>query len=367
MNENDDIEVIKLDKSSDNKDIEVAAKELEDMDIEKLLEESYRLVANKDSDNKNEVKEEKNDDKNLLNDKNDTNKIVNNDAPGSKGGSKKSSKSRKKKLYKTLYIIAMTILISIFVGCSIYLIVYFWQAKKIDKKVDELKEMIVEEDDTEFEVVEEETIVKDDGEKIEFVYVNGTKVQKKYAKIFRENNDFIGWLTIAGTEIDYPVMQTMDDEEYYLHRDFDKNYNGNGTLFVDTSADVSRPSDNMIIYGHNMKNGKMFHDILKYEDEDFYKEHKYIQFDTIYGDGKYEVIAAFRTEIYDENYAGFKYYTFFDAGLSEEFDSYVSECRQRTPYNIFESAVYGDKLITLSTCAYHADEGRFVVVAKKIE
>ena len=89
-----------------------------------------------------------------------------------------------------------------------------------------------------------------------------------------------------------------------------KKSNGNGTLFVDADDDVSIPDDNLIIYGHNMKNGNMFHDILKYEDEDYYKGHKYIQFDTIYGDGKYEVIAAFRTEIYDKNYTGFKYYSF---------------------------------------------------------
>ncbi len=278
-----------------------------------------------------------------------------------------SKRKKKKKLYKILYIIAMTVLISIFVGCSVYLIVYFWQAKKIDKQVDELKQMIIEEDSSEYEVIEEETIVSDSGVKTEFVYVNGTKVQKKFAGIYEKNNDFVGWLKISDTEIDYPVMQTLDDEEYYLHRDFDKNYNGNGTLFIDTDANVNIPSDNLLIYGHNMKNGKMFHDILKYEDEEFYNSHKYIEFDTINGDGKYEVIAAFRTEIYDKNYTGFKYYTFFDASTSVEFDEYVNECKQRTPYTIDATAAYGDKLITLSTCAYHSDEGRFVVVAKKVE
>ncbi len=284
-----------------------------------------------------------------------------------KVSNKKSAKAKKKKLYKTFYVIAMVILVTIFVSCATYLIVYFWQAKKIDKKVDELKDMIVEEDDTEFEVAEEETIVDDNGNKTEFTYVNGIKVQKKFAKIFRDNNDFIGWIKISGTQIDYPVMQTKEDEEYYLHRDFDKKYNGNGTLFLDADDDASIPDDNLIIYGHNMKNGKMFHDILKYEDEEFYNEHKYIQFDTIYGDGKYEVIAAFRTEIYDKNYTGFKYYSFISAGTEEEFDTFVSECQQRTPYTISETAKFGDKLITLSTCAYHAEEGRYVVVAKKVE
>lgn len=361
MNYNDEKKNVNSDELSDNEKINEASSKIDDID--ELLEESYRLLGNNNSDKKNTDKE--NDEKKDF-EKNEE-AIKESGKESSKAVTKKSSKSKKKKLYKTLYILAMTILISIFVGCSIYLIVYFWQAKKIDKKVDELKEMIVDADDSDYEVAEEETIVDDSGKKIEFVYVNGTKVQKKFAKIFGDNNDFIGWLTISGTEIDYPVMQTMDDEEYYLHRDFDKNYNGNGTLFVDTAADVSRPSDNMIIYGHNMKNGKMFHDILKYEDEEFYKSHKYIQFDTIYGDGKYEVIAAFRTEIYEKDYTGFKYYTFFDATVPEDFTQFVVECQERTPYSIPVSASFGDKLITLSTCAYHADEGRFVVVAKKIE
>lgn len=274
---------------------------------------------------------------------------------------------KKKKLYKILYVVAMTILISIFVGCSVYLIVYFWQAKKIDKQVDQLKEMIVEDDDTSYAASETDTKIDDNGNKIEYVYVDGVKVQKKFVEIYKENSDFVAWIKIDGTEIDYPVMQTMDDEEYYLHRDFDKNYNGNGTLFADTMSDVFKPSDNIIIYGHNMKNGKMFHDIIDYEDEEFYKSHKYIQFDTISENGKYEVIAAFRTEIYDEDYNGFKYYNFFDAQSEEEFTRFVTECQQRTPYTISTSASYGDKLITLSTCAYHADEGRYVVVAKKIE
>ncbi|MBQ9278716.1 MAG: class B sortase [Lachnospiraceae bacterium] len=365
MNENDENKKIDSDEFSDNdKNIINASTNIDDID--EVLEEAYRLLGKKgpgkdESDKEGSDKEESNKKDNLyISDKKEEKKPYISET-------KKKSKSKKKKLYKTLYILAMTLLISIFVGCSIYLIVYFWQAKKIDKKVDELKEMIVAEDDTEFQVEEDETIVDNSGKKTEYVYVDGVKVQKKFAKIYRENNDFIGWLTLSGTEIDYPVMQTMDDEEYYLHRDFDKNYNGNGTLFVDTASDVSRPSDNMIIYGHNMKNGKMFHDLLKYDDEEFYNSHKYIQFDTIYGDGKYEVIAAFRTEIYNKDYTGFKYYTFFDAQTPEDFSQFVKECQERTPYNISTSASFGDKLITLSTCAYHADEGRFVVVAKKIE
>ena len=121
----------------------------------------------------------------------DNKKNENNDQSVSKNKTH-NVKSKKKKLYKTLYAIAMIALISVFIGCATYLIVYFWQAKKIDKQVDQLKDMIVEEDDTEFEIAEEETIVDDNGKKIEYTFVDGVKVQRKFAKIFRDNNDFIG-------------------------------------------------------------------------------------------------------------------------------------------------------------------------------
>lgn len=342
---------------------------MEDKENNKIIDDKVEKIPEikiENADKKDElIPEIKNDVADITESKTSQKKLPDSDLEEVK--KRYSNKKRKKKLYKTLYVIAMTILISIFVGCSIYLIVYFWQAKKIDKQVDQLKDMIVEDDSGDYEVAEEETVVDDSGKKTEFVYIKGQKVQKRFARIYEKNNDFIGWLKISGTEIDYPVVQTPDDEEYYLHRDFEKNYNGNGTLFVDTDADVSRPSDNMIIYGHNMKNGKMFHDLINYDDEDFYNSHKYIEFDTIYGDGKYEIIAAFRTEIYEKGYTGFKYYEFFDATTAEEFTQFVMECQQRTPYTIAASASYGDKLITLSTCAYHADEGRFVVVAKKVE
>ncbi|MBQ9610820.1 MAG: class B sortase [Lachnospiraceae bacterium] len=279
-------------------------------------------------------------------------------------------KKKTKKVKKIAYNVAMIVLICIFVGSASYLINYYWQAKKVDSKSDELKDMIVDnvDEDIDTEKYEEvESVIDDDGNKVDYVYINGVKCQKKFAIIYEKNNDFIGWLTLDGTVIDYPVMQTINDEEYYLHRDFDGKYNGNGTLFADTDSNIEKPSDNILIYGHNMKNGRMFHEILNYADENYYNEHKYIQFDTIYCDGKYEVIAAFTTKIYDVDYTGFKYYNFFEADSEEEFNYFVESCKNLTNYDIPVTASYGDKLITLSTCATSDDAGRFVVVAKKIE
>lgn len=273
------------------------------------------------------------------------------------------NKKTKKRRQKLIYNICMILFASIFVGCLIYLISYFWQSKKSEDKVADLKDLIVE--------TNTETITEEDGspviiDAVDFVDINGVSVQSKFADIYKLNSDFRGWITISGTDIDYPVMQTMEEEEFYIHKDFDKEYSSAGTLFVDTESSLTAPSDNIVIYGHNMKTGKMFHDLLEYESEDFYKEHKFISFDTIYENGTYEVIAAYRTEIYPVDYTGFKYYQFFNAANEEEFNNFVENSKALTYYDIPVSAEYGDTLLTLSTCAYHTDEGRFVVVAKKI-
>lgn len=191
-------------------------------------------------------------------------------------------------------------------------------------------------------------------------------VLRKYSELYKRNSDFYGWLTIGDTVINYPVMYTPEDQDYYLHRDFDKDYSDPGTLFIDISCDVETPGDNLIIYGHNMLSGKMFASLLNYESEEYYRKYKYIQFNTLDGEGVYEVIAAFRSKLQKPNYKGFRYYKFFGSKNEAEFNDYVYNCRINTPYNTAD-AQYGDKLITLSTCAYHAKDGRFVVVAKKIK
>ncbi len=281
------------------------------------------------------------------------------------------AKKKKSKGNRILYNVLLCIFVCIFIGCAVYLISYFMESKKSEDTVDGLKGMVVEDDeeidlDDQYQEVVIATETDAGVEEVKYIDFDGTLVQKKYARLYKYNNDFIGWIKIEDTDIDYPVMQSMYEEEYYIYRDYDKQSSSAGTLFIDTSSDV-RSSDNVLIYGHNMHTGKMFHDLLEYEDEEFYKEHKTFTFNTIYGDGTYEVIAAFRTQIYPVEYTGFKYYQFFDAATEEEFMSYVKNCNSMTPYTIETDVEYGDKLLTLSTCAYHTTNGRFVVVAKKIE
>ena len=186
---------------------------------------------------------------------------------------------------------------------------------------------------------------------------------EKYAEVFAQNDDLIGWISIPGTRIDYPVMQTKDDPDFYLKHAFDKSYSNYGVPYAAENCDADI-SDNMVLYGHHMNNGSMFSDLCKYEDEDFYREHKTIYFDTLGGYGEYEVIAAFKTVAYSES--GFQYYHFVNAESEAAFDEYVAKCKELSLYDTGASAAYGDKLITLSTCEYSQTNGRMVVVAKKI-
>ena len=186
---------------------------------------------------------------------------------------------------------------------------------------------------------------------------------EKYAEVFAQNDDLIGWISIPGTRIDYPVMQTKDDPDFYLKHAFDKSYSNYGVPYAAEKCDAES-SDTMVLYGHHMNNGSMFSDLCKYEDEDFYREHKTIYFDTLGGYGEYEVIAAFKTVAYSES--GFKYYHFVNAESEAAFDEYVAKCKELSLYDTGASAAYGDKLITLSTCEYSQTNGRMVVVAKKI-
>ena len=121
-----------------------------------------------------------------------------------------------------------------------------------------------------------------------------------------------------------------------------------------------------IIYGHHMNNGSMFADLEKFKDEDFWREHKTIAFNTLTKKNEYEILAVFKTVVYTDSPEAFKYYRFTDAQSPEEFEVYIDKCKELSLYDTGVSAEYGDKLITLSTCEYSRTNGRLVVVAKKV-
>jgi len=189
----------------------------------------------------------------------------------------------------------------------------------------------------------------------------------EYADLYEKNDDLVGWIRIPGTKINYPVMQTKDDMEYYLHRDFDGDEDVNGLPFLDARCDVNKPSTNLLIYGHSMSSGAMFAGLMDYKNYEFYQEHKTIYFDTMHERGEYEVVAVFQSRVAYVDEVAFRYYNFIQADTQTEFDSFISAVTQLSYYDTGIEASYGDCLLTLSTCDREITDGRLVVLARKCD
>ena len=235
-----------------------------------------------------------------------------------------------------------------------------WLSSKL---LDVLKKPEMEED----QVVAETKTVENEVHAAEFTEPEGPKILSKYQKLYEKNSDFAGWITIPGTEIDYPVMQAVSESsEFYLDHDFDGKSDINGSIFLDSRNDLENPNDNMVVYGHNMKSGMMCGGLKEYLDKNYWQEHKSITFDTIYEEAEYEIIAVCLSKV-EEDDSSFKYYDFIDAGNKKAFKRYVENIKA---LNIMDEDIevsYGDKLLTLSTCNNYTKDGRLFIVAKKCE
>lgn len=187
-----------------------------------------------------------------------------------------------------------------------------------------------------------------------------------YSAVYELNNDMVGWITVPGTRINYPVMQTPDEPNYYLHRSFEKTETAAGCPYLQENCDVNEPSDNLIIYGHNMKSGTMFGDLDYYERKRFWEKHPTLTFDTLTERRTYEVLSVFTTTASIGDDSAFYYHEFVNAASEAEFDAFVDRCKRLSLYDTGVTASYGDKLITLSTCEYSHTNGRLVLVGRQI-
>ena len=243
--------------------------------------------------------------------------------------------------------------------CLCYFGMYYYYDYKTGSSYEQLNDL-----------KEKPVIYPDEDNEVKIHYTSDEPAEKKevleeYKNLLNKNKKLIGWVKIADTNIDYPVMQTTDNE-YYLDHNLNQEYDKNGSIFMDKDCDVLKPSTNLILYGHHMKSGRMFGDLDEYSKQKYCEEHSYIQFDTIYEKGIYQVMYVFRSRVYSEEEVNFKYYQFIDALSEQEFDSYMREMAAMSLYDTGVTASYGDHLLTLSTCDYQEKDGRFVVVAKKV-
>jgi sortase B len=192
-------------------------------------------------------------------------------------------------------------------------------------------------------------------------------VLPEYEDFLAQNPDLVGWLTIQGTKVDYPVVQKAEDNEYYLNHSFDGSEDSAGTIYVDYRSDIVNPTTNTMVYGHNMKNGTMFGSLKNYLQEDFFKEYRYIQFNTIYEHRLYQVVSVCLSEVAYQDDDSYRYYNFIQANNMEEWQAFVNNVDSLAIYQSDVSLSPEDEILTLSTCNSYTEDGRLFIVAKRIQ
>lgn len=270
------------------------------------------------------------------------------------------------KFGKIIYIAVIVLLVAVFAISAFQVGSYWFSSNKEQSQFDDLaamKEQAAQQAseplETEPEETEEAPADPEETEPTEPV------ILPDYAALYESNDDVVGWIKIDGTKVNYPVMQTPDEPNFYLDKNFEKEYSRLGSLYVREVCDVFSPSDNVVIYGHYISSGaSMFANLHKFKNKSFWEEHQTFTFDTLYEHHTYQIISVFKTSAnVGEGYA---YHRFNDAANEEEFKEFIDTIKKLDFYETGISAEYGDKLVTLSTCEYTLDNGRFVVVAKRI-
>ncbi len=269
--------------------------------------------------------------------------------------------------YKTwILLILLVLFIGVFVFSSTLLLYYFMNSRQqaqaygdLANQVSQIQEQLKNDPDATASTRVTISVMSPDNEGA------APAILPEYTALYLQNQDLVGWLSIPGTKMNYPVMQTPESPDYYLRRNFDKEYIRHGSIYVDEGCDVFTPSDNLTIFGHNMQDGSMFHDLNNYEELDFWSEHRTFRFDTLLEHHTYEIFAVFITSA--NLGEGFSYHRFIDAADAGEFDAFVAQCKDLALYETGLTPQYGDKLVCLSTCNYRVSNGRLVVAARRVD
>jgi sortase B len=255
----------------------------------------------------------------------------------------------------TLKILTLVLLL-VFLGSTGYLVnELLILPAQADSTVDEIRSV--------YHQTEDKQEATSSGESSSVPQEDPREAIRKLAEI---NLDIKGWVTLPGTVIDYPVLQSSeDDPEYYLYRDYKKNQTKYGSVFLQAGTALDGSDQNRILYGHSMKDGRMFAGLLKMGEMDVYKQSPVITFDTTQEAAKWKIISVFKTNTRKEQGAPFQYLiSHFDT--QEEYLDFVYQVRQRSIIDTGVDFRADDTLLTLSTCSYEFDDFRTVVVARKV-
>lgn len=292
------------------------------------------------------------------------------------------------------YYLLIGIFACVFLLCAVYLGHYFWENHQASSKYEDLaslRESLLG-NTTEPTLSTSPSTAPDSSEEgsdqpDETTETTEPTMLPEMEALYQLNNDLVGWITmipIPGTSkyrIDYPVMQTPSDPDYYLRRDFYGNDSVAGCLYARAYCDVFTPSDNVVIYGHHMKTGDMFGLLYWYQKYSYWQTHQTFTFDTLYEHHTYQIFAVFKTS--GTYGVGYPYHLFTNASSEEEFDQFIADVKgaaftsgKYVGSSLYDTGItpkYGDKILTLSTCEYSVRDpdgeknGRLVVMAVQID
>ena len=184
------------------------------------------------------------------------------------------------------------------------------------------------------------------------------EINHKFDELLARNKDVVGWISIDDTKVDYPVL--YDGTHRYLEYNIDGVKTTAASIYMDPSNNINRDNHNFLVYGHNMKNGSMFGDIIKYKDESFFYNHRIIHFDTLYDDMVWEVFSVYVLDAEQE-----LMYTRF--GNDDNFFEIANGYRKRSLFPVDNIVLTSnDRMLTLSTCSYELSDARTIVHARLI-
>lgn len=265
------------------------------------------------------------------------------------------------KKFKPVFIILIIITIILFLASGIYLALSF-----LDKKPSV---------DNSINVPVANTTSAELSSPFEYQRLYGVDfpagIQDKYKLLYAQNQDFVGWINIPNTSIDMPVYQCSNNEYYLKHDSYDT-YTKYGTLFLDKDNNPVNLTRNTTIYGHNFDNKSIFDELHNYQDPEFFKQSPVIEFNTLYKDYKWKVIAAFHTNGSSEGDNGYLFYYIASEFGNNSFMKFYDELQQRSYIHTGVDVQPTDKVLTLSTCTYFFDRNgslenaRFVVIARLV-
>ena len=251
----------------------------------------------------------------------------------------------------------------IIIACLISIFSRMYTENKEKEEFRQLAEIVTEETtntDTVTERIKKPNILKvsdfdNEVQAEQTVYCTTYYEPHSISELISMNSECFGWISIAGTNINYPVMHTPSNPQKYLNKNFYGEYSFSGTPFLDARCSVD--STNLIIYGHHMNNGTMFADLCNYTDYSYFTEHPTVVLETKDGPFAYSVFSVIKVKSDDD------WYRFTTVGTEKSYNSRIEYAKEKSIYDTGITPVYGQQILTLSTCYGYNQDDRILVLA----